>query len=287
MLTPFTKDEMLDEEGLRTNVDFLIDNGVHGLVPVATSGEYPHLSETEWKRTLDIVVDQVNGKVPVIAGTTAMTTINTIKRTKYAEDAGAHGAMVLASPYYLLTEEAAFQYFKTVAESVDFPIVLYGHPYRAKFDLSPEFVAKMVDDVSNIQYIKDSTSDIRRVHQYLRSTNGKITVFAGMEQIALSSFALGAKGWITATGNFLPRVMSQICELAIEKKDFENARELYFRILPLPAYIMSGGKWLALSKACMTMVGGVGGYPRRPLLPVTKVEKEKLRKILVDIGALQ
>jgi len=288
IFTPFMKNEEIDEAGMRKNVDMLISNGVDGLVVAGGAGECPHLSDEEYKRVVDVVIDQANGRVPIIATSSAVATRHVVEKTRYAEDAGAAGAMILPPYYYGLTEEEILQHYKEVAASVDFPIIVYNNPGASKKDLSPELLVKIFEETGNVKYVKNTMADVTRVHRIVRLSDNKMTVFVGIENNALESFVVGAKGWINASGNIATKKMSEITTLAVEKGDFLKAKRLYFELLPLLTYIEigCGNRWLPRAKAAMDMIGGVGGYPRRPFLPATEQEKAEVKNILKKVGLL-
>ena len=285
-VTPFTSNDELDLAALKENIDYYIQNGVHGVVACGSTGEFAALSLEEHKKVVKTVVDRVNGRVPVIAGTAACSTKLVIELTKYAKDAGADGAMIVPPFYSKPKENELYEHYKRVAEAVDLPIMLYNNPWTSKIDMQPPFIAKL-GELDNIRYIKESSSDITRIWRILNLTKGKMTVFCGADNLALESFLMGAKGWICVAANIFPGQTSRLYELAVKEKNMEKAQALYSDLLPLCNYLEETGKFAQLAKAGLEMMGGKAGPPRMPLLPPTEEEKRELKQIIKKIGTVK
>ena len=281
-VTPMTSSEELNLEALGNNVEYFIENGVHGIVVGGSTGEFAALSVEEHKNIIDVVVDQVNGRIPVIAGTAACSTKLVIELTEYAQNAGADGAMIVPPFYTKLDEREVYEHFRTVAESVDIPIMLYNNPWTSKVDMQPSLIAKLAE-IDNILYVKESTGDITRVWKIINLAGDKITVFCGSDNLALESFLMGARGWVCVAANIIPKHASRLYELACKEKDLEKARALYAEILPLLNFLEGTGKFSQLSKAGLEMSGRKAGPVRKPLLPIDGEEKHKLKIILKKI----
>jgi len=153
MVTPFTQDEQLDEKGFRKNIDWYIDEGIHGVICAASTGEFANLSKEEHRRVIDITVDQVNGKVPVIAGTAANSTREAIEMTRYAKDAGADVVIIVAPFYGLPAQEELYQHYRVISDEVDIPIMIYNNPWYTGVDMMPSLVERL-SAIDNISYIK-------------------------------------------------------------------------------------------------------------------------------------
>ena len=165
MVTPFTEDEQIDEQGFRRNIDWYISEGVHGLICNGSTSEFANMSREELYRCLDITLDQTDGQLPIMAGTAANTTKDTIELTQNAQKAGADAAMIVNPFYGLPDQEELYQHFKTIADNTDIPIMLYNNPWFSGVDMQPETIARLAADSKNIKYIKESTADVRRVHE--------------------------------------------------------------------------------------------------------------------------
>lgn len=285
-VTPFTSNDELDLAALKENIDCYIQNGVHGVVACGSTGEFAVLSLEEHKKVVKTVVDKVNGRVPVIAGTAACSTRLVVDLTRYAKDVGADGAMIVPPFYSKPKENELYEHYRSVAEAVDLPIMLYNNPWTSKIDMQPAFVAKL-GELGTIRYIKESSSDITRIWRILYLTKGKMTVFCGADNLALESFLMGAKGWICVAANIFPRQTSRLYELAVKEKNIEKAQALYSDLLPLCNFLEETGKFAQLAKAGLEMVGGKAGSPRKPLLPPTEEEKRKLKQIIKKIQTIK
>lgn len=285
MVTPFTEDDKFNEKALRGNIDWYIGQGIHGLVCTGSTGSFDLLTDEERERVIKTTVDHTNGRVPVFAGTAGRSTSETVKWTKLAKDVGADGAMIVPPYYCLPKEEELYQHYKTVAEAVDIPIMIYNNPATSGVDMKPELLARC-GNVDNILYVKESSGDVKRVHEIIQ-LNNKITVLCGWDDLAIESFAAGARGWVAAVANIIPKYASQLYELYVEKKDLSKAMELYYKILPICQYCEKVG-FAHVTTAALNMIPGtVGGRLRRPRLPLTAEKEAELRKILIDIGVLE
>jgi len=277
--TPFGADGNVDEQALRRHIRFLLDEGVHAIIPTGSTGEFASQSEAERKQVVATTIDEVAGQVPVIAGSAAVSTRDTVKFAQYAEQAGADGVMVV-SPYYCHPgQDELYQHFKTVAQSVQVPVMLYNNPGTSGVDMLPPLVERLAQ-MENISYIKESSGDMTRVAEIMRRCDGSMTVLCGCDTLALEMFAMGVQGWVAAPANVVPRLCVQIYELAVAQHDMDRAMELYFKVLPLFTLFESTGQYVQLVKAGLEMLGRPVGAPRPPLLPPDGPAREQLRAIL-------
>jgi 4-hydroxy-tetrahydrodipicolinate synthase len=283
MVTPFTEDEQLDEKGFRENIDWYIEQGIHGVICLGSTGEFANLSTEERKRVIDLTVDQVKGRVPIIAGTAANSTRETIEMTTYAKDAGADAALIVAPFYGLPTQEDLFEHYKSVSENVAIPIMVYNNPGFSGVDMLPPLIERLAA-FDNILYLKESTGDIKRVHEVMQRCGDRIDVWCGWDDLAYECFILGCRGWVAPVANFMPKAAVELFTL-VENKAYEEARALYFKMLPFLSYLEEG-QLLAKAKAAMNMLGKAGGKPRRPFLPLTEDQNSELRSMLRDVGLI-
>ncbi|MCX6653754.1 MAG: 4-hydroxy-tetrahydrodipicolinate synthase [Candidatus Bathyarchaeota archaeon] len=284
-VTPFNNKGELDVEALKDNIDFYIENGVHGLVVTGSTGEFAALSDEETKKIHETSVERVNGRVPLIAGTAACSTKKVIETTRYAQDVGVDGALVVPPFYSKIDDEEIFNHYESIGTSVDLPIMLYNNPFTSKIDIKPELISK-ISEVDNIKYVKESSGDITRIWKILDLTKGKMTVFCGADNLALESFFVGAKGWICVAANIFPRETSLLYELANFKKDYVRALKHYQALLPLYNYLEDTGKFTHIAKYGLELRGMKAGLPREPFLPLSDQQKEKAREIIQNIQKL-
>ncbi len=280
LVTPMTADEAIDLPTLANFVDYLIvEGGVHGLIPLGSTGEYYALTAQEREEVLRTTLDAAAGRVPVLAGTNAGATREVVDYSRKAERMGAAGVM-LAAPYYSLpTADEMVVHFRAVSDSIGVPIMLYNYPGRTGVDMTPELIERLAE-LERVEYVKESSGDATRVSEIIRRCGDRVTVFCGCDTLALESFVLGAAGWVGGVVNVLPKAHVELYDLAVRQKDFLAAREPYYRLLPTLALMEGGGKYTQLVKAGCELTGHPVGPPRRPLLPPTPEEIARLEQAL-------
>jgi 4-hydroxy-tetrahydrodipicolinate synthase len=283
MVTPFKGKEELDLDGYRSNIEFYIENGIHGLITGGSTGEFAALELDELRRVISTAVDQVAGRVPVLAGTGQCSTRQTIAVSKHAQDAGADGLLIVPPFYSKPSDEELLKHYASISKAVDIPIMVYNNPFTSKIDMKPELIEKLAG-YQHIDYVKESSGDASRIAKIRMITEEKLTVFAGADNLTLESFLMGAKGWVSVTANVLPKECAQLYELAVVKRDMDRARDLYERILPFCNMLEDTGMFAALSKTGLDMLGKAGGKPRLPMLPPKRQQLEQLRSFLREFS---
>ncbi len=281
IVTPFTRDgSRINEDMLRWLVDFQISEGIHGIIALASNGEFLSLTDEERHDVARIVVEQAAGRVPVVIGTAAESTDHVIRYTRDAEALGADAAMVLTPYYCWIDEEEIYHHYKRIAQSVSLPIMLYNHPASTMLDIKPPLVARLAE-IDNIAYIKESTTDTRRVYQINDLCRGNITVFAGY--LGYESFMVGAEGWVSVCANIVPRKSAELFELAVDRDDREGAWKVFQELVPLIDFL--GDHLYAHGmKAAFRMLGRDMGDPRPPRLPLREELRPELRRIMTALG---
>jgi 4-hydroxy-tetrahydrodipicolinate synthase len=278
-VTPMKANEEIDYARLGAFTDHLIREGIHGLIPLGSTGEYYALSADERERVIKTTLEAAAGRVPVVAGTNAGSTREVIAYSRQAETLGCAGVM-LAAPYYSLPQpEELFAHFRAVNDAIGIPILLYNYPGRTGVDMSPEFIERLAD-LKNVRYVKESTGEMPRITELLRRCGDHLGVFCGCDTISLESLMVGAIGWAGGVANVLPKEHAALYDLVVKKKDYEAARELFFSMLPLLELMEGGGKYTQFVKAACGLVGHPAGSPRQPLLAPTAEERASLRKAL-------
>ncbi|MBN2014617.1 MAG: 4-hydroxy-tetrahydrodipicolinate synthase [Candidatus Altiarchaeota archaeon] len=283
IVTPFRKDGSLDEEGLQDNIEFQIKNKVDGLVPVGTTGESATLSEGEHKRVVEIAVEQVNGRVSVIAGTGSNNTTEAIKYTKHAKDAGADAALMITPYYNKPTQEGLYQHYKKIVETVDIPIILYTVPGRTAVNIEPE-TTRRLSELSNIIGIKDASGNLNQVSQEIMLCGKEFSVVSGEDAFNYPIIALGGRGAISVVSNVVPLMMGELVREAL-KGNHKKAKEMHYKLYALSKVLFIETNPSPV-KAAMNMIGLAAGDPRLPLVPVKKESEEKIRKVLQDLDLL-
>jgi 4-hydroxy-tetrahydrodipicolinate synthase len=283
MVTPFKGNEDLDEQGLRQNIGWYLKEGIHGVICNGSTSEFANLAKEERKAVIEIVVDEVKGRVPVMSGTAAHSTRETIEMTAYAHEAGCD-AVLLVPPYYGgPNQEEIYEYYREVAKAVPTQIMVYNNPFTSGVDIQPKTIARIAE-IENVPYVKESSSDIRRIHEIVQLCGKTIDVWCGWEDLAYESLILGCKGWVCPTSNIIPRMTVQLFDL-VQAKKLRAAEKLYYRMLPLLMYL-EAGQLGAKVKEGMNILKHCGGKPRKPFLPVSKEQRSELRNILKGLGVV-
>jgi len=274
-VTPFTADRRVDYLGLERNIRWLVEQGVHGLIPLGSTGEFASLEDADRRRVLDTVLAAAAGKVPVMAGISAETTEKTIEHARYAEQAGASSLLVLSPWYYTPDQEEIYEHYRRVAEATALPVMIYNNPFTSKVDIQAATVARLAR-LERIQGIKESTGDIRRLTELRTLTDDGITLFCGWEDMAYESFAAGCTGWVCVIGNILPRAAVELYELVVEKQDLATGWALYKRMLPILRFLEYAGKTQKALKHVLDGMGLAGGCCSSPKLPLDDASKAEI-----------
>lgn len=285
LITPMDKEQSIDWQGVVNNVNYFIDQGVAGLVINGSTGEFVSLSKSERFQMAETVMNTVNGRVPVIVGTAAETTAETIEYTKQANAHGADCALII-NPYYMKPKEREiYHHFKSVSEAVDIPIMLYNNPFTSGVDMSIELMLEIGRDCKNVTHIKESSGDIRKTRDLARMGKGDFEVFCGAEELVMESYFVGATGWISVAGNIVPGLVTKMYNLFQEGEE-EEAWQINDLILPLCEFLEGSGKYVQIVKRAMELNGQAGGPARSPRLGLTEEEEDKLKEILESLNVV-
>ncbi|MDD5711806.1 MAG: 4-hydroxy-tetrahydrodipicolinate synthase, partial [Smithellaceae bacterium] len=230
IVTPF-KNGKVDEQGLRDLIEFQIENGTDGIVPCGTTGESATLTHEEHDRVIEITIDAAKKRVPVIAGTGSNSTAEALRLTRHAYEAGADGALMVCPYYNRPSQEGLYQHFKTVADNVPIPIVLYNIPGRTGVNLLPETVARL-SKVDNIIGIKEASGSLKQMQDVLDLCGGDFTVLSGDDFFTLPLMTLGGKGIISVFSNVAPGDMAAMVD-AFDAGQMEKAKALHTKMVPL------------------------------------------------------
>ena len=282
LVTPFRKDGGFDDKAFADFVEWQIDEGTSGLVPVGTTGESPTLSHEEHRRVVQLCVEVAKGRVPVIAGAGSNNTAEAIALAQYAEKVGADAVLVVTPYYNKPTQRGLYAHFAAVAKATSLPIIIYNIPPRSVIDMTPETMGQLVGDFSNIVGVKDATGKIERVSEQ-RITCGKDFVqLSGEDASALGFNAHGGVGAISVTANVAPRLCAEFQDATLSG-DRDKAIELQDRLMPLHKAIfiepgVSGAKY-ALSR-----LGRVENVVRSPLVEVEAATAARIDAAMQHAG---
>jgi len=282
LVTPF-RDGRVDEEALRSLIEWHIQEGTDAIVPCGTTGESATLQYDEHYRVIEVTVEAVNKRIPVIAGTGANSTSETIMMTKKAQEMGADGALLVVPYYNKPTQEGLYRHYRAVAEAVDIPLVLYNVPGRTSLNMLPSTVARLAE-IDNIVAIKEATGNMAQVSEIIRLCEDRITVLSGDDSTTFPLMALGGKGTISVTANVMPSEVSKMCRAMLEGKT-EVARQIHYRLEPLNKAMFIETNPIPV-KTALSMMGRISEEMRLPLCPMTEENRQKLRDVLRDYGLI-
>lgn len=283
LVTPMKADNSLDWDALHKLVDWHLQEGTHGLVPMGTTGESPTLDYKEHMDVVAAVVDQVNGRIPVIAGTGSNSTSEAIELTQAAKDLKADGCLLITPYYNRPTQEGLYLHHKAIAEAVAIPQILYNVPGRTGVDMTPATVARLAQ-IANIVGIKEATGDLSRMTAMKASCPEDFSLLSGDDASAIAAMELGAVGEISVTANIAPKAVAQMCQAALDG-DFAKAhtinqtlsdlhRLLFLEANPIPV------KW------ALNQMGLIDSGIRLPLTPLSAEHHTSLREALKAAGIL-
>jgi len=281
IVTPFAGGRV-DEAALRRLIEFQIANGTHGIVPCGTTGESPTLSFQEHERVIEITVEQVNKRVPVIAGTGSNNTDEALLLTRHAKEAGADGALLICPYYNKPTQEGLYLHFEKVAESVDIPIFIYNIPGRTAVNMEADTVARLAK-IDNIVGIKEASGSMKQITDIIARCGDDFVVLSGEDFLTFPLLCVGGKGVISVVSNVAPRDMADLCNLHFAGK-FNEAQKLYYRLLPLCHALFYETNPAPVKAALAMMKKLDSDEVRLPLAQMSDVNRERLRKDLQAYG---
>ena len=282
IVTPF-KNDKLDERALGDLIEWHIAEGTSAIVPCGTTGESATLEYDEHYRVIELTIQVVSGRVPVIAGTGANSTSETIIMTRKAKTLGADGALLVAPYYNKPTQEGLYRHYKAVAEAVDIPQVLYNVPGRTAVNMLPQTVARLAD-MENIVAIKEATGNMAQVSELMRICGDRITVLSGDDFTTFPLMLLGGKGTISVSANVAPKDVSDMCRALLEG-NIEEARRLHFKLEPLNKGMFIETNPISV-KTALSLMGKIQEEMRLPLCEMSSENREKLKNILKNYGLI-
>ncbi|MEC7366382.1 MAG: 4-hydroxy-tetrahydrodipicolinate synthase [Pseudomonadota bacterium] len=283
IVTPF-KNGKIDETSLRNLVNWHIDEGTHGIVPVGTTGESPTLDHSEHREVVEIVIDQVNNRVPVIAGAGSNSTSEAISLLMHAESVGADAALIVTPYYNKPTQEGLYEHFKAINRaSMGIPIIIYNIPPRSIVDMSVEVMGKL-SNLENIIGVKDATSDLSRVEKQKKQSKDGFLQFSGEDITAFEFMKNGGNGCISVTANVLPKLCSDFQNLCLEE-NYDEALKIHKKLEP-----MHNALFIETSpspvKYVLSKMGRIEDELRLPLVSIRQETKEILDKVISDLDLI-
>jgi len=281
IVTPFKEDGSVDEECLKKLIDFNIEKGVAGIVPCGTTGESPTLSHDEHDKVIELTVQHVNKRVPVIAGTGSNCTKEAIRLTKHAEEVGADGCL-LVNPYYNKpTQEGLYRHFKAIADSVQIPCVVYNIKGRTGVNVETPTLMRLANDCKNIVAVKEASGDLEQMKDVIAQRPEGFAVLSGDDNITLDLIKAGGNGVVSVASNIVPDRMVAMVKAALNK-NFEEAEKLNNKLAPLFEVEFIETNPIPI-KAALAMKGMCNEVYRLPMCELMPENKEKLKQVLAEM----
>jgi 4-hydroxy-tetrahydrodipicolinate synthase len=282
IVTPFKNGEV-DEEAFRNLIEFQIENGTNAIVPCGTTGESATLNHKEHARVIDITVEAVNKRVPVIAGTGGNSTQEAIELTEHAKEVGVDATLQVTPYYNKPTQEGLYQHFRAIAKAVPLPQVLYNVPGRTGVNMLPETVARLAE-LPEMVAIKEASGNLGQMAEIIHLAGDKITLLSGDDNVTLPALAIGGKGVISVVANIVPKDTSDLVRLWEEGK-IEEARALSYKLLPLCQAMFYETNPIPV-KTSVALMGMIQDEMRLPLCAMAPSNLEKLKNALAAYGLI-
>ncbi len=283
LVTPFTEDgTAVDLKALERLVEYQITEGIRGLIPLGSTGEFLSISPEERTAVVETVVKAARGRVPVLIGTGAEDTREVVRTSREAESLGADGVMIIPPFYSVPTLAELVHHYDTVAKAIGIPIMVYNNPATANVDMTPEMLAE-ISRIPNCRYVKESTLEVTRVRDIVALCGDRMEVFAGV--LGYESAWLGAIGWVAVCSNLAPRLSTELFHAAAFEKDMDKALRLYRQLAPLLPWV-GGPRYVSGTKAGFKLMGMSMGNPRPPRLPLPAADVPRLAAVLQSMGLL-
>ena len=285
VVTPFDKDENINEDAFRTIIRYLIEQGIHGLFPVGSQGEFFSLSMDERKHLMGVAVEEAKGKVFVMPNTGGIATCDCIELSQYAEKIGAD-AVSMMTPFYIRpSQEELYQHFKAVCSSVSIPVLAYNNPERSGgVMLNIDTLVRLSEELPNFVGIKDSSGDMTVLGEIIRRTPSDFKVFVGRDSMIFAALMYGATGAVAASSNVAAKLVLGIYD-CVHKGEYEKAKELQRKLAPI-RIAFSLGTFPVVMKEALNMIGLPAGQCRKPILPMKEDARAELKRILTNAGIL-
>ncbi|HEY0794494.1 MAG TPA: 4-hydroxy-tetrahydrodipicolinate synthase [Acidisarcina sp.] len=285
LVTPFNADGSLDEQSLRALIEWQIASGIGWLVACGSTGEAATLSSAEWLRVIRVTIETAGGRVPVWAGCSHNSTREAVARAKEAAAIRELSAILSANPYYNKpTQEGQYQHFKAIAEAVRLPVVIYNVPGRTGVNIEPTTVLRLAEDLPNVSAIKESSGSLPQITELIHLLPRRVRVYAGDDNIALPSIAVGAAGLISVASNVIPAEMTAMISSAL-MGDWTAARRTnrqYYRLIQANFWESNPGP----VKALLAMMGRITEAYRLPMVPVAPAIRRNLERLAGELGLL-
>lgn len=280
LITPVNERGNINEKVLREIVAFLISRGVHGINILGSTGEFAYLTPDQKKTVIEIVVDEVDSKVPVITGVGSTSTNEAIKEAKRAEELGTDGILAILPTYFPVSAEKTYEYYAEVAKAISCPVVLYNNPRFSKIDLTPDVINKLAE-IPNIQYLKEASSNIGKLINIMNLSGDNIKIFSSSAQIPVFVLMMGGVGWMSGPSCIIPDLCIELYRLVVQgkwKKAIEVQKKIWKVNIVFQKYSLA-----ACIKYGLEYMGFKVGEPVHPQTVLDKTAKKEIRDIIDEL----
>lgn len=284
IVTPFRRGK-IDEQKLRDLIEMHIKNGTSGIVPCGTTGESATLSFEEHDKVIEITIDQVKKRIPVIAGTGSNSTEEAVMLTRHAQESGADASLQVSPYYNRPTQNGLYEHFKAIADAVKIPIILYNIASRTGVNIEPETIVRLAKDCKNIVGVKEASGNLDQMSRIKALCSEKFDLISGDDSLTLPVLSIGGTGIISVVANIVPRDVAELVS-AFEKKDIKRAQELHYKLLPLIKAVFLETNPIPI-KTAMGLLGMCEPDLRLPMCAMSQDNLEKLKKALKEYGLLR
>ncbi len=285
LITPFDENNQIDEQGIKKLVEFQIENGTNGIVPCGTTGESPTLSHEEHKKVIELTVKAVGGRVPVIAGTGSNSTEEAIDLTASAKDIGADGVLLVMPYYNKPTQRGLYMHFKTIADKVDIPAIVYNIPSRSGVNLLPSTLAELAE-LKNIVAVKEASGNLEQMTEIIYLCGKNLTLLSGDDKLILPVMSIGGKGVISVVANIIPKKVTQMVK-EFQEGNYQEAQNIFINtIYPLSRSMFYETNPIPVKTAARLM-GLPAGNLRLPMIDMEDSHLELLKNDLKQFGLLE
>ena len=280
MTTPFLQDGSLDFEGIEQNIEYYIDQGVHGILIAGATGEFGVMTLEERLTLAEFALTRIKGRVPAIVGAVAARAEESITIANHASQLGAKGVMVLPPPGAGLDDDEIFNFYQQINDHIDISIMVYNNPGSSGSDIDVDLLARIAE-LDNVDCIKESTGDIKRISAIRDRLGDKLGIFCGWEDMAWESFIAGANGWVCVCANFAPKTAVKLFQKTAITKEVDEGWQVYQQLLPSLRYLESG-KLIQATKCFQNLKGLKGGYCRTPRIDLNAEQEKEVRAIIEE-----
>jgi 4-hydroxy-tetrahydrodipicolinate synthase len=285
VVTPTKEDgDTLDLAALKRFIDLQIDSGVDGITLFGSTGGIGSFSEQERREVIETAVRHVNGRVTVVAGTGAIQTAESVRLSKFAEDAGADGVLVVPITYWPLNDDELYGHYEAIANSVKIPVGIYNNPGTTGIDMKPALVARIAE-IDNIAFVKESSGDVTRITAIAERTNGLISILNGNDAGTPAAIAAGVHGWFAGSCSIMPRLCTDLFRFGYKEKNVDKMRQAFVKMYPICEFMGIKG-YIRVGYAACEILGHSMGVPRRPIRSLSAADRKTLQLLLADAGLL-